>query len=100
LCYNGPMQKPCEEEQLDFDFTPKPDIADGMNALDKMLCQAYRKDLESESPKRRRRAVKGLARLPRCADTSIPALEEALNDQDYDVRKAAAAALSTLASSR
>jgi hypothetical protein len=68
------MKIPREPQQLELDFTPNPDIADGLNALDRVLCQAYRKDLKSESPQRRRKAVKGLARLPKLASTSIAAL--------------------------
>jgi hypothetical protein len=94
------MQKPCEPKQLELDYTSKPDIADGMNALDEILCQVYRKDLKCASPRKRRKAVRGLASLPKLAATSIPALEEALNDRDYEVRRAAAAALTTLVPSR
>ena len=94
------MQRRREPEQLEFDFIPKPDITEGMKALDNMLAEAYRKDLASESPRRRRRAIKGLASLHRFAGTSIPALEAALEDSDYGVRQAATAALSTLRSCR
>ena len=85
-----------DAQQLELDVTQRSDIAERMNALDELLYRAYQKDLKHESPQRRRRAIKGLASLPKFADAWISALEAALKDTDYDVRQAAAAALGTL----
>ena len=85
-------------KQLEIDFTEKPDLETGKAALERMLLKAYRVDLESDNPRRRRKGIKGLASLPRFAAAAVPALEKALKDQDYKVRQAAAAVLETIRS--
>ena len=87
------MSRSSGTTQLEIDFTPEPDISHGKEALEQVLMKAYRTDLESNNPRRRRKGVKGLASLPSYAAASIPVLEKALEDEDRNVQEAAAAAL-------
>jgi HEAT repeat protein len=72
------------------------DLASQIWALNERLRDAYLAELESESPLRRKRAARALAKLGRSGAAAIPALRAALKDRDRKVREAALFALKQL----
>jgi HEAT repeat protein len=91
------MDKQTDYIQLELNLTPPdPTIESGKRALAAMLLRCYLKDLESESPRVRRKGAKGLGELGQAARPAITLLESLLEDTDRKVRVAAEVALQAI----
>lgn len=70
--------------------TADQDLAEELQALREALLRAYRKGLAEPNSRAWEKALRGLGKLRPAPVETTPAVEEALEDADEKVRKAAA----------